>query len=241
MESKLLDKLNKLFALAERSTYPEEAASALAKAQTLMTQHKITKAMLDEHDEEEEAIQTYMNSPLNEEDRGKLKKANWKSTLAFYLTQFNGCHVFTNGPKIIITGRPSNVDTVRYLYKYCIKEIDRLTKRHCRGKGRTYANNFRYGCIKAIHEAMKFEQEELEQQAQRDKKELVVVSKVLQKMREDHLASKHAAHNAFNLGRQSASFRGSTAGRNAGYSAGQSIYNGRRAGALPSPQQKIGY
>lgn len=238
MDSKLLDKLNKLFAVAEKSSFPEEAANALAKAQNIMTQHKISKAMLDEYEEEEE-IKTFNDKPLNEEDSHKRNKAVWKGSLSGVLAKLNGCFVFTRGSEIIITGKESNVSTVRYLYKYCVAEIDRLAKLNCKGRGRTFANNFRFGCVTAIKEAMTKEQEEIRNKAQSDKKELVVVDRVLAKIRSDYLEAERFTRSNSRLRSSSHRAYGSAEGQAAGYNAGQSIYKGRRSGSLPSPQRKL--
>lgn len=242
MNKKLIDKLNKLFAVAEKSTFPEEAANALGKAQALMTQHKISMEMLQDTSEQEEEIVSFRDDQLNREDKNKVNLASWKSNLSHILAIHNGCFVFLSGPKIVITGKPSNVSSVRYLYMYCVKEINRLTKLNCTGKGRTFSNNFRYGCVRAIEKAIQDEKDEIRNKVLRDSKQLVIVDKVLSQYREDTNLAKIKAYAEFNLkGRSQSSGRLNSSGLQAGFNAGKNIYKGNRTRALSAPQKKIGF
>lgn len=244
MNKETLLKIKKLMALANGSSFQEEAASALGKAQALMLKHKVTQAMLEDTVEEDgESIESFYESPLNEEDRGKRKLSMWKYRLTSVLCQFNGCYVFQSGCHLILVGKPSDVDAVRYLYGYCRREVDRLTALNCKGHGRTYANNFRIGCVEAIREAMNFEQAEIRKQFDHDKdeKSLVVIDKTLAKIQRDRQDSRAFATNKFRLRSGSgSSYRGDSAARNAGKSAGSSIYKGGAGSRLSAPQRKIG-
>lgn len=160
----ILEKIRKLLAVAERSTFPEEAATALAKAQALMIENNIREAELSVQEEIEVS-----ESPIH--NLGK-QRTSWKIHLANCLSKENGCAAFLDstqgGILIRITGRASNVNTVLYLFDYCIRSIDSLTKRHCKGKGRNYATNFRLGCVDAIESAIRAEKEELRKKEAKD-------------------------------------------------------------------------
>lgn len=243
MDTKLIDKLTKLFAVAERSSFPEEAASALGKAQALMTEHKISMEALKEAEggATEEEIKTFEGEPLNSSDKGKVNSSTWKNVLAQVLSRNNGCYVFKRRAQIIITGTPTNVASVRYLYAYCVKEIDRLTKLNGKGKGRTFCNNFRLGCVEAVTQAIKKEYDEIRNRALANSKQLVVVDKVLQKYKDDYNSAKRFVNSKYRLRSSSASCRGSEEGKAEGLRAGQGIYKGNSSRALPSPQRSIAY
>lgn len=242
MDKDTILKIKKLFALAEGSNFPAESANALGKAQALMLKHKVDQAMLEVIGEvEEEEIVTFKDSPLNEEDSGKSQKANWKVRLASVLCQFNGCYLFSSGINIILVGKPSDVDTIRYLYSYCVRQIDHLTSKHCRGQGRTYGNNFRYGCVDAVKKAMQDEQEAVRQQfGGVSERGLIVVDNTLLKIKEDIKKAERHAKGQFNLRSSSSSHRGNENARSAGREAGKGIYNGKGGTRLTAGQKRLG-
>ena len=245
MDQNLILKIKKLMALANDKASKEESAAALGKAQALMLKHKISVAMLEEvQDEDKEETQVFRDSPLNEEDAGKTKKSFWKVALTQALCDFNGCFTYSGGSNIYLAGKPSDVDTIRYLYGYCVREIDRLTKLNCKGQGRTYSNNFRYGCVEAIKKAMKAEQEAMLEEfrmAQCSERSLIVVDNTLLQIRKDQNEADRLAHATLRLRAGSGTrFSGDAAARAAGQAAGGSIYQGRGTGRLGSPQKKIG-
>jgi hypothetical protein len=228
MDNAVAIKIKKLLALAEDGASPEEAASAFAKAQDLMTRYKITQATIQDITlDNEEPIQDFYDSPLNEEDAGKRKTAAWKWSLADSLAKHNGCSLFASRAKIIIVGKPSDVNCVRYLYEFCYRKIDQLTKQYCKGYGRTYANNFRLGCVDAIEAALEAERDKLKQEllAANNERALVVLDKVLVTRQQ----AKDFATDKYKLRKRSGhTYRGSDAARQSGYAAGQGIYTGEK-------------
>jgi hypothetical protein len=243
MDQNLLLKIKKLMALADDKASKEESAIAFGKAQALMLKHKIDVAMLNSVEEEDkEEAEIFKNSPLNEEDLGKKSLATWKKMLARVLCEFNGCFTYTHGTHIILVGKPSDVATVRYLYSYCTRQIDKLTRKHCRGQGRTYSNNFRLGCVSAIKQSMKDERDAMlaELQATCDERSLLVVDNTLLQLQKDRQEADSLARSKTRLRRSSSSFRGNDAAKAAGKAAGSSIYNGRGTSKLSTPQKKLG-
>ena len=171
----IMKKISKLMKKAKDSaSTPEESALFLAKAQGLMLEHKISLSELEDHDEPlKQGIR------LNTEDASKKKVAYWKKYLAAILCKHNGCFIFQSGNKLSLAGKESNLRAVEYLYKYCLEEIDRITKLNTKGLGRTYANNFRYGCVDAIRDAMKEEIKAKREHYAKNEKALVVLDNVL--------------------------------------------------------------
>lgn len=154
-----LRQVAKLLKLAEHAnTSPEEAATAAAKAQELMTRHKIERLMAEDAStakaEPEEDIVDFADRGAHLDVLGQ-NAPRWKTWLAVILAKANQCKAYTSrksvGQKTIeLVGRPSDAETVRYMYAYLLKECDRLTRIHGKGCGRVWCNNFRLGVVEAI-------------------------------------------------------------------------------------------
>lgn len=218
----LIEKISKLLSKAKcKSITPEESAAFFAKAHSLMLEHKIEQSELDLNEDEEHQTE---EEQLNSEDKGKSKLATWKAQLGVVLSKANGCFIYQSTSRIILTGKKSDTDTVRYLYDYCIREIDRLTKAHASGYGRTYANNFRLGCVDAIRQAIKAEVEAKKQKYASNERALVVINQapILAKEAERH------ARGAARLSKTRRSSRYDEGAREAGRQAGSNIYGGSR-------------
>ena len=153
--NKVLDKVQKLLALAQ-SDNVNEAALAARTAQQIMHKHNLTSYMVEnfnsEKSIEEEIIDwTQQGRPL---DVFNKKAATWKIHLAMIVARANHCRIYLNhapeGSCFGLIGRESDANIVRYLYAYLVHEIHRLTKRDGKGKGRTWNNNFRIGAVREI-------------------------------------------------------------------------------------------
>lgn len=169
----IISKVKKLLAKSRRTTFPKESAAFLGKAQSMMLQHKIDEAELDISDDESPEKDELQ---LNEEDLNKKQLATWKAMLSQTLSKHNGCYVYQEGGRIVITGKKSDVDAVRYLYQYCIRQIDKLTKLDCSGTGKTYSNNFRIGCVYAIRNSIEREMEIKKQEYANNERALTVIN-----------------------------------------------------------------
>jgi len=153
-QDRKLDQVRKLLELA-KSDNVNEASNAAAQAQRLMSKFSITEAMIEVEAADGETESTDSESP--EEDLLHRHQSNamptWKINLAVGLTGANQCRVLVNRNALKIVGRPSDASTVRYLFSYVVREIDRLTKCESalRGSpGRTWCNNFRLGAVSEV-------------------------------------------------------------------------------------------
>lgn len=151
----IIDKIQRLLRLAE-SDNVHEAALAAKRAQELMTKHAIEEAMLFEN-EEDDAVE----DQLLHMEKGS-RQARWKWALISSLSYVNGCKSYlsrSDGRAATKTiGRPQDVATVRYMYRYLCSEVDRLTHKAAaeRGNpGRTWCNNFRMGAASTIGERLR--------------------------------------------------------------------------------------
>lgn len=129
MDAKIIDRITKLLALSKSSNV-HEAATAAARAAELMLQYKLDAADLEIAAGEREAPEAVTEETL-EGDAGRRKATSWRGALAHVLGEaFNAKSYSVWGSnKIQIIGRPSDIQTVRYLFAYLGNEIERLCDR----------------------------------------------------------------------------------------------------------------
>lgn len=197
---KILDKVRKLLALAESADI-HEAAAAAARAQTIIDKHKVDIALLQEEEQEEEredeAVHRCLDFPLFDCSQ----MPTWKWLLAWRLCEVNDCRPWTNttyeggewARTVFVIGRDSDAQTIQYMHRYLVTEIDRLSKDH-KGKGRTWLNNFRLGAVaeigKRLKEKRQYDRKALKQgaeeqvQAGGDAQALVKVENALARLQE---------------------------------------------------------
>lgn len=243
-------KIGKLLRLSTSSN-PNESALAAAMAQRLMDQYEIDKAMLDEtNPNEQEPDEEIMNfgskdAPLDMER----KIASWKIFLASCVARFNSCRIYLESMryqprKIQIVGRPSDVQTVRYLFEYLKHEVDRLTHENGKGCGRTWCNNFRLGVVDAVKEKLtegrKQTIESTRIQNTGNTQAMVKVEKAIARFEEKSKAVDSWMKENLKL-RSSGYSRssGDASARQQGRKAGHSINIGRAKGALGSGTKMI--
>lgn len=235
-----LDQVRKLLELSKDNANVNEASAAAAQAQRLMSKHSITEAMLDVSPDEDEDIEV---DTLHKHGSNSLP--SWKGQLGVVMAEVNQCVCYRSGSELRIIGRPSDANTVRYLFSYVVREVDRLTKQesNLRGNpGRTWCNNFRLGAVTEINRRLR----EAEKEARASMKQeadasdtmgtgvaLVRVNNALQKLDDRSAAAQQYGKKKLKLrsgGRSSSRF--DAGARAAGKRAGASINlnGGGRAG-----------
>lgn len=238
MDENILRKVRGLLRLGQ-SDNPNESAAAAAMAQKLMDRHAITSDMLE--------LETGEAKPAEEvrsweEPLGKAG-ARWRGALAVHLCRANGCMPYRSGKVYHVIGTASGVDAVRYLFAHCVREVNRLSAKHARGNGRTWANNFRLGCVDAIAKAIKTEREALLGEIREEYQgtsALVPLEKAIQRVERDYRAAESFGHVKLGL-RGGGSYRvnGHAGARESGRTAGAGIYGGKRS-SLGAGQRRIG-
>lgn len=143
-----ISKVQKLLRLAQ-SDNPNEAGLAAARAQEIMDRYSIEAGALayEQGAAPQEDIKDFKLDPL----MGDEPRSTWRGRLVHVVCTSNGCRAYglsTGGYSIV--GRPSDVSTVRYLFAWMRREVDRLANRDCKGYGRTFSNNFRIGVVETI-------------------------------------------------------------------------------------------
>lgn len=147
----ILDKIRKLRALAGSSN-EHEAAAAAAAADRLIQQHRIDEAQLQAH-----SPILVDHEPLDEFG-GSV--SHWRMRLITGLCNGHGCLSFTGrnsgspGQRVYLVGKPSDMTLVRAMYGWLREEIERLSGRFT-GRGSTWRNSYRLGCVQGCLEAMK--------------------------------------------------------------------------------------
>lgn len=140
-----LTKAAKLLRLAQ-SDNPAEAALAMSKAQEIMDRFKLTGADIAlDGATPVESVKHFAQDPLDIDG-----SARWKGQLGMVIARQNQCKLYGGSGGYCLIGRASDVQTVRYLYGWMTREIERLAARDCAGCGRTYWNNFRLGAVETV-------------------------------------------------------------------------------------------
>ena len=153
---KIMERIGKLLRLGQ-SDNANESAMAVGKAQAMMTEHNVTKAMLDEHQkDDEEEIEDW-------DDALPGVRRKWRSKLLRALCKSNGCHFYvskkqdpTGRYRYHLIGGPNAALAVRYLWNHCNKEMDRLVAKK-RGNGRAWLEQYRLGVAEAICASIELE------------------------------------------------------------------------------------
>jgi hypothetical protein len=143
-------KIANLLRLAE-SDNPHEAELAAKRAQELMSRHHITEAMLSEHGGIDEAPEDAVIDEWG-------KAITWKGQLAQGIAKVNGGTVYYGSRRgkrtLHVVATPGDRAVIEYLYAHVAGEVERFSRREGRGRGRTWANNFRLGMVARINERL---------------------------------------------------------------------------------------
>jgi uncharacterized protein DUF2786 len=164
MNERILERIQKLLALTEaRGATPEEAASAAAKAQSLLFEHNLSMASVERHDTDKGKTEQFANTDfLMNATRFSV---SWHRTLLGGIASANFCKaVFGQGATAHIIGQTSNVEVVAYLYNYLSREIERLATEGLRREGvlehrRRWKVSFCYGAAMTIRQRLREQKE----------------------------------------------------------------------------------
>lgn len=240
--SGVIDKVRKLLRLAE-SPNANEAAAAAAKAQSLIDEHNLSTALLAldgaENTQPDEEIEDFgaKGAPLDAQP----VLHRWRATLAGTIARANSCRIYNNHGSLALVGRPSDAETVRYLFAYLAREVERLCEKDGRGCGRTWRNNYRLGVVDTIMrklhaERVRFKEEQRKLAgASMDSQALVRLNQALVKVekRGDDVQA-WIKQNLKLVAGSGSSGRYNGGAREAGRKAGESIRIARAKGALAS-------
>ena len=153
MDTKVIEKIQKLFALANNNPSEEEAASAALMAQRLMAKHNISATDIDAVLTQDEKI------VVERYDCGAGKA--WKFTLSSIIAQNFRCKTFSYGKRLIAfygyeTDAAAAKQTFEFLFKMGHRLADREVHRKFAATGRTAGvyNSFCLGFLAGIKEKL---------------------------------------------------------------------------------------
>jgi hypothetical protein len=146
---KIIDRIQKLLALAANAGSEQEAALAAERAAQLMAQHEIHEAQLT-------ADGANVRTPEPIERRHYIthtaKRVQWHMNIAAAVDETYGAQAYWHGGSVVLFGRLSAVQAAAYTTQYLIREIERITDRMAPSSyyGRAYRNAFRLGCSSRV-------------------------------------------------------------------------------------------
>lgn len=124
MQSKIVEKIQKLLALSESSN-KNEAQTALLKAQELLAKHKLSLKEVKEYKIFNSAIKEKISSV-------SFTKAKWKARLAGLIADNFGCYCYFKTRRtntIAFFGREEDITVCNLVLEYAISSIDSTVKR----------------------------------------------------------------------------------------------------------------
>ncbi len=169
VSKKVLEKIQKLMALARGGANVNESANAFAHAQALLMKHRISMA-------EVELAATAFKQPDENIVEGTKplysgqRIIHWKSSLGDNLARLNHCSMFyynyrnPKSIKYLLVGRPSDMEIVHYMFESIVVQIERLCKDTMKagfGEGKTWSNNFKHGAVETVIKRLREENQKV--------------------------------------------------------------------------------
>ena len=165
----VIAKILKLRALAQDAANRgsvHEAESAAARVDELLQRYRLDAASLPAQGDASEDMGDVVI------DSGGYRVVSWRSCLALTLTRHYGCAVHHGWQRpadggrdeltTIVSGLPSDVETVRHMYAWLTLEVERLAAQHARqyqpalySTRRMQANAFRLGVVNGFSDVLK--------------------------------------------------------------------------------------
>ncbi len=154
----VIDKVQKLLALSKKNANVHESAAAMAAANKLIDEYRLSESQLDSFQEEE-----ILEDQDNVYECSRI--TSWKSELVCGLAKHYGCCIINkksyrkNNYKLI--GRQSDINIVKYMFSWLILEIDRLSQiassneNYNKSSGKIFANSFCIGAVRGVIDQLK--------------------------------------------------------------------------------------
>ena len=153
----IVDRVRKLLALAGSSNV-HEAAAAAARAQELITRHRLESLRLGAPDPD--PITDGAAEPL--EVARRLRR--WRVVLATELARVNGCSAYTVShgweERILVAGRAADRAAVAAMWAWLLVRVEWLSAAAGPGRSRKWHEAFRVGAVEAVAERLLASDEE---------------------------------------------------------------------------------
>jgi uncharacterized protein DUF2786 len=224
----IVERIKKLYNLAERNASTEEAAAAAAKIQELCFKHNLElDAVLAQSGEKPEPYVRfdYLLPNTTRFDVG------WKRTLFNAVCKANFCKsiYFASTVKMAVIGQRQNFDVAVYEFDYLLTELRRLGIESCQRQGflnnrdkRRYIQGFNEGATATLYKKLTAAFTYQSQQTTESRALVVVKDKQLEVATKEHFP--HLVHRSRSIG-------GSSNGYSDGRAAAQHIMVNRGVGS----------
>ena len=163
MDTRILDRIRKLNALAGNNPSEQEATLAAQKVQELLMEYNLTMRDIETREPEKNKQESYGKAEVDI-DANKLTMT-WKSLLFSGVARLNFCSVIrlsSATTRIAIIGKRSNVEVVCYLSDTLINQIERLSReasRHVLENKAMYQREFCRGAASRVLARMREQNE----------------------------------------------------------------------------------
>lgn len=120
--NKIIERIQKLLALAADQSDTPEGERAAEFAEQLMREHAISMAQLDTHEQEKV-------DPITGK-RYETSSSGWKKRVMWALARHCSCRAVyhTGMGSMTVVGHASDVEVCLYLYELCLRQIDQAAK-----------------------------------------------------------------------------------------------------------------
>lgn len=200
MNESVLDKVRKLLAIADKSNYPEEAMSAMLKAQEFMAKHGITTADIEIQKQEK-----VVTDGVIEVNR---RNTWWKNELVNIIAQNFRCHPYINrvygkSTSMCLIGLDADVKLAKEVYLYAVEAIKYHSKKYIHEhkeygvNTKALKNDYIIGFLNGLKDKFKEQVSKLELSLVLVKDPLVeqvVEDKKLKRGRKPQITSSHNEH-----------------------------------------------
>lgn len=148
--SSVIERVRRLLALAQ-SDNEHEAAIAMEKAQKLIHEHRLSVHELEQSGQTPKEPAEIPETPSLSGARVPV----WKRRLLTIIADANGCMLFSRGARwgekhFYVVGRTSDVEIVNYLFAYVMTQMVEMAAKECRGKGRSYKDQWFHAAIQGL-------------------------------------------------------------------------------------------
>ena len=246
-------KATALLRLAARPGTAGEAAAAAGLAQDMLDRWNLTRDALNldgapEPRAEDEPLTDFAAAEAGYLDTTKRLQV-WRWMLANKLARLHGCYLWHgrrgDGCSLEIVGRPSQVETVRYLFAWLARETQRLTDQYGRGLGATWRREFSEGCAREIGARMEAQHaatvQAVRQESAPNPCALVCVNRAVARLDDDRASARTLATATYRLRSSSTSSSRTYNGtaRDAGRRAAGSVNLAPARGSLAGAQGRL--
>ncbi len=131
--NRIMERVRKMLALANSTSFPEEAATALRMVEKLLAKHNLSMAEVKVHTDKQDNGNTSGGGKVGETDFVNRNGRPWMRRMYYHCAHLYGCEYLYQrrwGGKTaqIFIGKPHNIAVAKEMGDYLIKSIRRLSR-----------------------------------------------------------------------------------------------------------------